>query len=133
MSVPRPSVDSGVEQILTSAARLQEIVPDAVLVRGAVAGLYAHHRLSYDHDHVVADLISRCDMVLEAMEETDGWILSQRHSRRPVTIMGSLDGVEAGLRQVRRSRPPETEQLNFRNVDADPADPAASWPFEANR
>ena len=111
MSVPRPSVDSGVEQVLASAARLQEVVPDAVLVRGSVAGLSAHHRLSYDHDHVVADLISRYDMVLEAMEETDGWILSQRHSRRPVTIMGSLDGVEAGLRQLRRSRPLETEQL----------------------
>ncbi|WIM73259.1 hypothetical protein QP028_07015 [Corynebacterium suedekumii] len=74
-------------------------------------GLYAHHRVSFDHDHVLTDLVSRYDTVLQAMEDTEGWVLAQRYSRPPVTIMGSLDGVEAGLRQLRRARPLEVEEV----------------------
>lgn len=40
--------------LLESAARLQGLVPDAVMVGGSAAALYAHHRFSTDHDHVVA-------------------------------------------------------------------------------
>ncbi|MGW6426478.1 hypothetical protein ACWF82_27715 [Nocardia sp. NPDC055053] len=42
--------------VLESAARLQVLVPDAVLVGGSAAALYAGHRDSYDHDHVLRDL-----------------------------------------------------------------------------
>jgi hypothetical protein len=48
--------------VLESAARLQELVPDAVLVGGSAAALYAGHRDSFDHDHVLADLSDRFDM-----------------------------------------------------------------------
>ena len=37
-------------RVLESAARLQEVVPDAVLVGGSAAALWANHRFSYDHD-----------------------------------------------------------------------------------
>lgn len=96
------------EQVLRSAARLQQVVPDAVLVGGSVAALYAGHRDSFDHDHVLSDLEQRYLEVLEAVEATDGWATSVRASRPPLTIMGSLGGVEAGLRQLRRTRPLET-------------------------
>jgi hypothetical protein len=43
-------------RVLESAARLQEVVPDAVLVGGSAAALWANHRSSYDHDHVLQDL-----------------------------------------------------------------------------
>src|SRR5713101_205550 len=43
-------------QVLESAARLQQIVPDAVLVGGSAAALWANHRSSRDHGHVLADL-----------------------------------------------------------------------------
>ena len=33
--------------VLESAARLQEVVPDAVLVGGSAAALWANHRFSY--------------------------------------------------------------------------------------
>lgn len=94
--------------VLRSAAQLQQRVPDAVLVGGAAAALHAGHRASLDHYHVLADLAERYLEILEVVELTDGWATSVRASRPPMTIMGSLGGVEAGLRQLRRTRPLET-------------------------
>lgn len=99
--------------MLASAARLQQVVPDAVLVGGSAAALHAGHRDSFDHDHVLADLVDRYEAVLEAVEATDGWATSVRASKPPFTIMGSLGGVEAGLRQLRRTRPLETFELEL--------------------
>jgi hypothetical protein len=98
-------------QVLASAADLQRVVPDAVLVGGAAAALHAGHRESFDHDHVLPDLVERYETVLDAVEATDGWATSVRASRPPMTIMGSLGGVEAGLRQLRRARPLETIEV----------------------
>lgn len=99
--------------MLASAARLQEVVPDAVLVGGAAAAYHARHRESFDHDHVLADLADRYFEVLAAVEATDGWVTSVRASAPPQTILGSLGGVEAGLRQLRRHRPLEVEQVEL--------------------
>ena len=96
------------QEVLASAARLQEVVPDAVLVGGSAAALHAGHRDSFDHDHVMADLVDRYEAVLEAVEATEGWAMSVRASKPPFTIMGRLGGVQAGLRQMRRTRPLET-------------------------
>lgn len=98
-------------QVLESAARLQSVVPDAVLVGGSAAALYAGHRDSSDHDHVLVDLVDRYEAVLAAVEATEGWATSVRASKPPFTIMGSLDGIEAGLRQMRRTRPLETVEV----------------------
>ena len=98
-------------QVLKSAARLQTVVPDAVLVGGSAAALHAGHRDSFDHDHVLADLVDRYETVLGAVEATEGWATSVRASKPPFTIMGSLDGIEAGLRQMRRIRPLETLEV----------------------
>ncbi|MEN8150776.1 MAG: hypothetical protein ABFS86_13215 [Planctomycetota bacterium] len=97
------------QQILEAAARLQELVPDAVLVGGTAAAAHAGHRLSFDDDHVVADLRHRFDEVLAALEETDGWITAR--VQRPVLILGRLDGVETGIRNLIRSRPVEFEEV----------------------
>jgi hypothetical protein len=106
--VPSSPVSPLLAAVLASAADLQRVVPDAVLVGGAAAALHAGHRESFDHDHVLPDLAERYAQVLEAVEATDGWATSVRASRPPLTIMGSLGGIEAGLRQLRRSRPLET-------------------------
>lgn len=98
-------------QVLESAARLQEVVPDAVLVGGSAAALHAGHRDSFDHDHVLIDLVERYEQVLEAVEATEGWATSVRASKPPFTIMGELGGVEAGLRQMRRTRPLDTVRV----------------------
>ncbi len=60
-------------RVLESAASLQAVVPDAVLVGGSAAALWANHRTSFDHDHVLADLNARFDTVLEAIAAIEGW------------------------------------------------------------
>jgi len=101
-------VSPTLQEVLASAARLQRVVPDAVLVGGSAAALHAGHRDSFDHDHVLTDLVDRYQAVLEAVEAAEGWATSVRASKPPFTIMGSLGGIEAGLRQMRRQRPLET-------------------------
>lgn len=96
--------------VLASAARLQTLVPDAVLVGGSAAAVHAHHRVSFDHDHVLDDLARRYAEVVEAVEASEGWVTSVRASSPPLTLLGSLDGIEAGLRQLRRTRPLEVER-----------------------
>lgn len=98
-------------RVLVSAARLQSVVPDAVLVGGSAAALHAGHRGAFDHYHVLADLVDRYEAVLEAVEATEGWATSVRASKPPLTLMGSLDGIETGLRQMRRTRPLETVEV----------------------
>lgn len=98
--------------VLQSAAELQRAVPDAVLVGRTAAAVHAGHRISFDHDHVLA-LRQRYEAVLEAVEATDGWATSVRASKPPMTIMGRLGGIEAGLRQVRRTVPLETQILEL--------------------
>ncbi len=99
------------EEVWASAARLQELVPDAVLVGGSAAAYHARHRESFDHDHVLVDLAERYAEVLEAVEASAAWVTSIRASSPPLTLLGSLDGIEAGLRQLRRTRPLEVEDV----------------------
>ncbi len=106
-------MSSTLKRVLASAARLQEVVPDAVLVAGSAAALHAGHRDSFDHVHVLTDLVDRYETVLEVVEATDGWATSVRASKPPFTIMGSLWGVGAGLRQMRRTRPLETCEIDL--------------------
>lgn len=96
-------------EVLLAAAKLQEIVPDAILVGGTAAAHHAEHRVSLDDDHVLADLAERFDEVLEALESTKGWITAR--IRPPVLILGRLDGIETGIRQLMRRRPLETEEV----------------------
>lgn len=99
------------EQVLSAAAHLQRILPDAVLVRGTAAAAYAKHRLSRDADHVLKDLKSRFDKVLAELETVAGWKTARVN--RPVQILGSLDGIETGIRQLIRREPLETTVIQF--------------------
>lgn len=95
--------------VLEAAARLQALLPDAVLVGGTAAATHAGHRVSFDDDHVLTDLRERFDDILEHLERQDGWLTARIN--RPVLILGSLDGIETGVRQLIRLRPLEIEQL----------------------
>lgn len=68
-------------EVLRSATRLQELVPDAILVGGTAAALHAGHRVSFDHDHLLADLRERFDGMLTALEETEGWVTALAPAR----------------------------------------------------
>lgn len=98
-------------RVLAAAGRLQELVPDAVLVGGTAAAHHAGHRISLDDDHVLGDLLERFDLVLELLESTEGWQTAR--VRRPVLILGRLDGVETGIRQLRRRTPLEVEDVEW--------------------
>ena len=97
------------QAVFEAAARLQELVPDAVLVGGTAAAHHAGHRVSLDDDHFVADLRRRFDEILADLEATQGWITAR--VQRPVLILGRLDGVETGVRNLIRRRPLEVEQV----------------------
>jgi hypothetical protein len=97
--------------VLESAARLQQLVPDAVLVGGSAAAMYAGHRDSFDHDHVLADLRDRFDFVLEALESEGDWVTNRVQPGK--LILGRLGDIEAGVRQLIRARPLETVDVTL--------------------
>ena len=102
------------DRLLTAAARLQDMLPDAVLVGGTAAALHAGHRFSRDADHVLPDLRERFDLILAQLESVSGWTTAR--VRPPVLILGSLDGIETGVRQLIRSQPLETTVVKRRGI-----------------
>lgn len=100
------------ELVLSSAARVQRILPDAVLVGGTASTIHAAHRFSRDADHVPTDLRHRFDEVLAQLESVAGWKTAR--VQRPVQILGSLDGIETGVRQLIRDEPLETAVVDCR-------------------
>jgi hypothetical protein len=93
------------ERLLAAERHLQYLVPGAVLVGGTAAALHARHR----GDHVLEDLRERFDDVLMTLEAAAGW--QTERVQRPVLILGQLDGVLTGIRQLRRARPLEIEEV----------------------
>ncbi|MCI1746900.1 MAG: hypothetical protein LKI24_01580 [Acidipropionibacterium sp.] len=109
MSSSADPLPSGLESVLESAARLQELVPDAVMVGGSAAAYYAHHQRSLDHDHVLDDLRDRFDIVLDALERDGEFVLNRAVPGK--IILGELGGTEVGVRQLIRERPLEVQQV----------------------
>ncbi|MCY4362325.1 MAG: nucleotidyl transferase AbiEii/AbiGii toxin family protein [Gammaproteobacteria bacterium] len=109
---PKPLPDW--EQVLSAATQLQTILPDAVLVGGTAAAVHAGHRFSQDADHVLTDLREHFDEVLAQLESVAGWKTAR--AQRPVLILGSLDGIETGVRQLIRQAPLETAALDHQGV-----------------
>ena len=97
--------------VLARAAEFQRLVPGTVLVGGAAAALHAQHRQSFDHGHVISDLEDRFDAILDNLEAVGDWSLARAQPGK--IILGSLGGIETGLRQLIRSRPLETEQIDI--------------------
>ena len=94
---------------MEKAAQLQALVSGAVLVGGSAAALHAHHRQSLDHDHVVADLAERFDSILEHLEALGDWSTAKAQPGK--IILGELGGIETGVRQLFRSRPLESAEI----------------------
>jgi len=59
---------------------------------------------------VLADLRTRFDDVLATLEHVAGW--QTERIQRPVLILGQLEGVLTGIRQLRRTAPLETEEID---------------------
>jgi hypothetical protein len=97
--------------VLESAASLQQIVPDAVLIGDSAAALSANHGASFDDDHVLQDLATRFDTVLEAIEATDGWVTNRVAAGR--IILAELGDIESGVRQLIRNVPLEVIEVRL--------------------
>jgi hypothetical protein len=97
----QPAEPAGLERpdlvrVLESAARLQDAVPDSVLVGGSAA---------------LADLNARFEAVLEAIEGTDGWVTNRIAAGK--IILGELGDIESGVRQLIRSLPLEVVEVEL--------------------
>lgn len=84
-------------------------MPDAVLVGGSAAALYAGHRDSFDH--VLTDLRDRFDVVLDALESEGDWVTER--VRPGKLILGRLGDIEAGVRQMIRTHPLEVCEVEL--------------------
>jgi hypothetical protein len=62
-----------------------------------------------DHDHVLADLRDRFDMVLEALEHDPEWVTNRVTPGR--IVLGELGGIETGVRQLIRRHRLEVEEI----------------------
>jgi hypothetical protein len=84
-------------------------IPAAILVGGTAAAVYAGHRISFDHDHVVKDLAKNYDDAILALQSIAGW-----HAHRRVKgkmVLGKVNKIAAGLRNQRRSAPLDTTEI----------------------
>jgi hypothetical protein len=98
-----PRIAETWKALLIAGARAQQIVPGSVAVGGTAAALYAGHRVSHDVDNLVMTLENSFDDVMGSLEQSANWRTAR--IKRPVLILGSLDGFEVGFRQARRLLP----------------------------
>jgi hypothetical protein len=85
------------------AAQDLNLRPLACEAGGSAAAWHAGHRDSFDHDHVLPDLADRFDLVLDAIEATEGWVTNRLVPGK--LILGELGDIEAGVRQMIRRQP----------------------------
>ncbi|BAS29261.1 hypothetical protein LIP_3449 [Limnochorda pilosa] len=105
-----PALDQRAWRQIPEAQRLlQAHFPELVLVGETAAALHAGHRHSLDGDHVMTELREHFDGVLARLEALAAW--STRRVRPPVMILGRFQGVETGIRQLVRSVPLETQEI----------------------
>lgn len=101
------------EKLIYAASKLQEIIPEAILVGGSAASVHLQHRFSFDADHTVQNLDSNYENILNFLEKTKNWKTSRLTP--PKIILGNFHGVETGIRQLRREKPLETEKKQIGN------------------
>ena len=80
------------EQLLSAAAHLQQILPDATLVGGTAIAIFTQHRLSRDADHVLPDLRHKLQLLQSSSSSVcklilishTGFYLSGKRSLTPL-------------------------------------------------
>ena len=100
------------QKLLEAAANFQELLTGSVMIGGSAAAAHLKHRYSFDADHILSDLTENYEEVLDFLEGRDDWETARIHP--PKLILGNFQGVETGVRQLRRNRPLETEQIRIK-------------------
>ena len=96
-------------EIIRAGIKAQELIEGSIAVGGTASALYAEHRISRDTDHLLMSLKENFDSIIEKLSESAEWKLSR--TRKPVLILGSINDVEVGFRQSRRTLPIETAEI----------------------
>jgi len=99
------------QKLLEAAANFQELLTGSVMIGGSAAAVHLKHRYSFDADHILSDLKENYEEVLDFLEGRDDWETARIHP--PKLILGNFQGVETGVRQLRRNRPLETQQIHI--------------------
>ena len=99
------------QKLLEAAANFQELLTGSVMIGGSAAAVYLKHRYSFDADHILSDLKENYEEVLDFLEGRDDWETAR--IQPPKLILGNFQGVETGVRQLRRNRPLETQQIHI--------------------
>lgn len=110
---PDVDVPEEIASVVRAGARAHREVPGSVAVGGSACALYCHHRVSVDIDSVLRDLSARFDAVRDHLFEVPSW--TEARVKKPVLILGSLDGIPVGYRQLRRPTPLETREIELPN------------------
>ncbi len=100
------------EEVISNIARINEILPDAVVVGGTSSAIHAEHRTSNDTDFVVNNLKDKFDEILMSLESVSGW--KTNRIKPPVLILGNFKGIETGIRQLKRTAPLETKTMEYK-------------------
>ncbi len=96
-------------KVVKAGVRANRQVEGSIALGGTICALFTHHRASSDIDFVVSDLIQRFEEIREHLFELPGW--KEVRIQFPVLILGSLDGIDIGYRQLRRVVPMETQLI----------------------
>jgi hypothetical protein len=96
-------------EVVKAGVKAQEAVPGSIALGGTICALFTHHRESVDIDFVLSDLTKRFEDIRKKLLEIPEW--KEARVNAPVLILGSLDDIEIGYRQLRRAVPIETEIL----------------------
>lgn len=99
------------DKLLEAAANFQGLFPGSVMIGGSAAAIHLRHRYSFDADHILSDLKEHYGEVLDFLEGRDDWETARVHP--PKLILGNFQGIETGIRQLRRNRPLETETIDI--------------------
>jgi len=99
------------EKLLEAAANIQKLFPEAVLAGGSVSAVHLQHRYSFDADHLLSRLETNYEAVLDFLENRDDWKTARLNP--PKLILGNFQGVETGIRQLRRNISLDTETIDF--------------------
>ncbi len=97
-------------EIIKVGVKANREVKGSVALGGTICSLFVHHRASTDIDFVLSDLSQRFQEVREHLLGLPEWQEARVHI--PVLILGSLDGIEIGYRQLRRATPMETQIID---------------------
>ena len=99
------------QKLIEAAANFQELLSGSVLIGGSAVALHLKHRYSFDADHILSDLKENYEEVLDFLEGRDDWETARINP--PKLILGNFQGVETGIRQLRRNRPLETATMDI--------------------